>query len=54
MGQEHGEVVVRFEEIFERGVVFSGVVEWAFLQGVLRFPQVFWMVFCGEFVVSCW
>jgi hypothetical protein len=26
----------------------------AFLQGVLRFPQRFWMVFCGEFVVVWW
>jgi hypothetical protein len=26
----------------------------AFLQGVLRFPQRFWMVFCGEVVVVLW
>jgi hypothetical protein len=27
------------------------VVESVILQGYLQFPQVFWMVFCGEFVV---
>jgi hypothetical protein len=26
----------------------------AFLQGVWRFPQRFWLVFCGEFVVVWW
>jgi hypothetical protein len=31
---------------------FAGGV--AFLQGVLRFPQVFRVVFCGEFVVVWW
>jgi hypothetical protein len=30
------------------------VVESVVLQGYLRFPQVFWMVFCGEFVVVGW
>jgi len=37
--------------------IFSGVawlVNGAFLEGVLRFPQVLWMVFCGEVVVICW
>jgi hypothetical protein len=30
------------------------VVEVAFLQRDLRFPQRFWMVFGGEFVVIWW
>jgi hypothetical protein len=30
------------------------VVGVAFLQGNLRFPQRFWMVICGEFVVVRW
>jgi len=36
------------------GSRFSGEVRGAFLEGVLRFPQGFWMVFCGEFVVIRW
>ena len=30
---------------------FFCVVEGAFLLGVWRFPQGFWVIFCGEFVV---
>jgi hypothetical protein len=33
---------------------FFVVFEGAFLNGVFVKTFVFWMVFCGEFVVNCW
>jgi hypothetical protein len=54
VGSEHGSAAVRFEKISKRGVIFFALVGGAFLQGYLRFPQDFWVVFCGEFVVDSW
>jgi hypothetical protein len=51
VGAEYGSDAVRYEEVFERGVIFcwrggSGLFE------VVRFPQGFWVGLYGDWMVE--